>query len=98
MPPKPLSPLEDPSYDPVHKPIDGAVPSVVEKWGPRSQLRWFNRFHDQLRPQPTEYWRRFNCSSIQHKGNCCPSCLDDQWYGYDSWSEEHCCCRGYRES
>jgi hypothetical protein len=96
MPPRPPSPLEDPTYDPVHKPADGQVPYVVEKWGPRSQLRWFDRFRSELRPQRAEYWARFYCSSLQHRGQHCPSCLDDEWDGYRDWDPDRCCCRAYR--
>lgn len=91
--PRPPSPLEDPTYEPAHQPVRGGVPDVVARWGPRSQLRWFDRFRAGLNPQRAEYWSRFYCSSLQHRGGCCPSCLDDEWNGYRDWDEGTCCCR-----
>lgn len=92
----PLLPLEDPAYLPVNPPTPGGgIPAVVGLWGPRSQLRWFRRFHARLRPQPASYWARFYCESLDHIGQCCPSCIDDagtEW----AW-EDGCCCRSYRD-
>lgn len=87
-----LAPLENPRYQPKHPPIDGRVPDVVEKWGPRSQLRWFDRYRSQLRPMPPKEWNRFYCSSTQHRGGCCYSCGDDRDMGFDDLGLEHCCC------
>lgn len=35
----------------------------------------------------------FYCSSTEHKGFCCETCLDDVEQGYDN-IDGHCCCRG----
>lgn len=89
------APLEDPAYDPVHKPVNGVPPDVVARWGPRSQVRWFGRFWEQLRPQRKEFWDRFYCSSEQHRGDCCVSCTADAEEGYRDWDEDKCCCKAF---
>lgn len=95
-------PLEDPAYQPANVPTgDGDVPSVIERWGPRSQRRWFRRFYGQLRPRPAVYWERFYCDSEDHRGLCCPSCTywDDE-YGQDNIGAEYgkCCCYALRST
>ena len=45
------APLDDPTYEPVHKPVRGRVPEVVARWGMRSQLRWFRRYARDLQAQ-----------------------------------------------
>lgn len=92
------APLDDPNYEPKHPPINGNVPDVVAKWGPQSQLRWFTRFHDQLKPQKHSTWDHFYCESDHHRGSCCNSCRDDIEMGYDYPPEDDdgnplCCCR-----
>ena len=97
-----LAPLDDPRYDPVHNPIDGLVPDVVARWGPRSQVRWFDRFHGQIKAMPSDEWDRFYCESVQHRGQCCMSCVEDAREGYCDWDrpadplhpveDERCCC------
>jgi hypothetical protein len=84
-----LAPLEDPTYTPVHQPAGGAIPDVVSRWGPRSQLRWFHRFAGALTPQKPAVWDRFYCESEQHRGLCCSSCQGDD---YLFWGEPECCC------
>jgi hypothetical protein len=93
-----VAPLEDPSYVPAHPPTsDRVTPDVVAKWGPRSQLRWFVRFRKALRPRRPDWWARFYCSSVQHRGLCCDSCLDDYDAGYDEPNGDRCCCRSERD-
>lgn len=99
-----LAPLDDPAYDPVHKPVRGRVPEVVKLWGKASQLRWWRRFgqerweqaealplHERLK-LPThdsdDYW----CESPHHKGFCCVSCFEECEGGYI----DHCCCKDER--
>src|SRR5690242_12261465 len=77
-----LHPLEDPSYDPVHKPVDGRVPDVVLKWGKASQLRWFQRFWKPWTPLKFDRWNEVWCSSEYHKGACCGSCYGEYEDGY----------------
>lgn len=89
-------PLADASYRPRHVPIDGRVPDVVAKWGPRSQLRWFRRFGAELRPLRAEEWTRFYCDSTQHRGLCCSSCLQDEEIEGAPVYDDFCCCEGYR--
>lgn len=89
------APLEDPAYVPEHPPVDGNVPDIVAKWGPRSQLRWFDRYRDQLKPQPHARWALFYVHSEAHRGLCCDSCLDDEAMGYGSDIDE-CCCQALR--
>lgn len=92
-------PLEDPRYVPVHQPDRlGGVPWQVERWGPRSQLRWFDRFRGQVTRMTGAGWARFYCSSLLHRGLCCDSCLDDYDEGYDEPYEGHCCCEAFREA
>lgn len=87
------APLEDPTYLPKHPPENGYIPWVVEKWGPRSQLRWFRRFYSQLRSTGrTSFWEPYFIDSVQHRGRCCSSCIGDYEDGYDSPYEDHCCC------
>jgi hypothetical protein len=84
-------PLEDPNYEPKYEPVDGRPPEVVAKWGAPSQLRWFRRFQG-LR-LTTEEWEQFHCESAQHRGLCCPSCLQDaEFQGFPNF-DDHCCCR-----
>jgi hypothetical protein len=45
------TPLNDPDYVPLHPPVGGRIPEVVVRWGMRSQLRWFERFWDEVREQ-----------------------------------------------
>ncbi len=91
-----LAPLEDPAYEPRHPPVGGLPPDVVAKWGPRSQMRWFGRYRDQLRPMPWKFWERFYFASAEHRGNCCSSCIEDKNEGY-GWDIEGCCCAAMRE-
>ena len=103
-----LAPLDDPAYDPMHKPVDGVVPDVVAKWGPRSQVRWFDRFHRQIKAMPPQEWNRFYCESVQHRGQCCMSCIEDAREGYCDWDrptdplrpveDERCCCYVLKEA
>lgn len=89
-----LAPLDDPRYEPTHPPRNGCIPWVVERWGPRSQVRWFRRFSDSLTgPQA---WERYYVFSTQHKGSCCSSCIEDVDEGYEPYDAGHCCCRAER--
>lgn len=88
----PLPPLDDPRYVPEHPPVNGIIPDVVAKWGPRSQTRWFNRFIGEVKPMRTEEWARFYCSSEEHRGGCCVSCTADQDEGYYDLPG-YCCCK-----
>ena len=89
------APLEDPTYVPKHPPVNGGIPWVVEKWGARSQLRWFHRFEGQLRRQVrSSCWEPYFVDSVQHRGRCCQRCEGDFEDGYDNGMRpEHCCCR-----
>lgn len=88
------TPLEDPTYDPVHKPLAGIVPSVVEKWGPRSQVRWFKRFRNELY-RFARIAEHFYTESVEHKGDCCWSCVSEKNEGYH-YLDDCCCCRSER--
>lgn len=85
-------PLEDLLYQPRTLPVDGKPNSVVAKWGPPSQLRWFRRFWGSpaMRMVTAEDAAKFYCSSLEHLGLCCASCQDDEIEGY--FYTEHCCC------
>lgn len=91
-----LPPLEDPAYEPLHPPVDGQIPDVVEKWGPRSQLRWFRRFGQQL--EPRRDWDRWYCSSTEHRDLCCYSCKEESWYGVGVMMDGWCCCLAIRNN
>lgn len=89
------APLEDPAYVPKHSPKNGYIPWVVEKWGARSQLRWFRRFYGQLRkPVWSAFWEPYFMDSVQHRGRCCEGCVGDFEDGYDNGiGPGRCCCR-----
>ncbi len=91
-----MPPLEDPDYVPQHPPVNGQIPDVVAKWSPASQLRWFDRFAKQLKPQSARVWDRFYCSTVKHRGGCCDSCIEDREYGFDL--DDDCCCRVFKEA
>lgn len=88
-----VAPLDDPAYQPANPPVDGAPPDVVRKWGAPSQLRWFRRFHDDLKPQTWDFWAEFHCESEHHRGQCCESCIQD-----GEVFEDVCCCRAMTHS
>lgn len=90
-----IAPLDDPAYVPVHQPVDGAIPDVVARWGARSQLRWFRRFHGKL--AAWQDWERFYCESEHHRGLCCSSCFDEWGDGYGVMVDGWCCCRAVKE-
>lgn len=93
-----LAPLEDPTYQPVHVPISGRAPDVVAKWGPRSQVRWFERFvgHGHDKYARADYWDRFYVESELHRGLHCSSCVEEQNGGYQDYDPDWCCCRATR--
>lgn len=84
------SPLNDPDYVPLHPPIGGRVPAVVERFGPRTQIRWFQRFRDQLQ-RPVD-GSRYHTESLLHRDWCCWQCEGDEWT--EPWDGPGCCCRG----
>ncbi len=92
-----VAPLDDPAYVPQHPPVNGIVPDVVRKWGPRSQIRWFDRFWNELKAQPYSFWAGFYCHSVSHRGMCCSSCIADKDEGYGD-DIEGCCCEAIRAS
>lgn len=88
------APLEDPNYDPVHKPVNGRVPDVVRKWGKKSQLRWFHRFRNVLRG--VQDYDGLWTSSEHHAGWCCTSCLWEEEEGSGVCLDGWCCCEDSR--
>ncbi len=88
------APLEDPNYVPVHPPVNGIIPGVVAKWGPRSQLRWFRRFGPDLGVRKD--WDLYYCYSEHHSGLCCFSCGDEAEMGTGVAQDGWCCCRDER--
>lgn len=90
------SPLNRHDHMPVVVPTEGVIPEVVARWGPRSQLRWFNRFVRTLSPRPMSEWNRYHVQSLSHTGLCCDSCLEDVSEGYEPPDAGLCCCRGVR--
>lgn len=89
-----IPPLEDPGYEPVHRPENGKPPAIVAKWGAASQVRWFRRFwaSKELALLTEQELAPFHCHSTEHKGACCLSCEYDAYDGY-SGSNAGCCCR-----
>lgn len=88
------APLDDPAYEPEHPPVNGVIPDVVAKWGPKSQLRWFRRFQPQLAGgQP---WSQYYVHSEGHLGICCCSCGDEYEHGTGVIMDGWCCCRDER--
>jgi len=92
-----LAPLEDPAYEPQHPPVNGRVPAVVAKWGPRSQLRWFRRFRKEIGAQSIEVWEAHYCASLGHRGQCCVSCEGEYLDGYGVTLDGWCCCLDERK-
>lgn len=89
-----LAPLEDPDYQPRYVPENGRPPAIVAKWGPRSQVRWFRRFWNDLGDHGlvnTDRLEGFYCHSTEHTGPCCSSCMDYE----DETPDRYCCCKGY---
>lgn len=89
-------PLEDLDYKPRYLPVNGKPNPAVAKWGPASQLRWFRRFWGTVE-MPMLFdgdLADFYCSSTEHKGACCPSCIDEQESGY--FYIDDCCCRAHQ--
>lgn len=91
-----LAPLDDPRYVPVHPPVGGRVPEVVARWGPRSQVRWFRRFREQVGSQPIAVWDEHYCASEHHRGQCCSSCFGEYLDGHGAMMDAWCCCRDGR--
>ncbi|HZP54350.1 hypothetical protein [Actinocrinis sp.] len=91
--PADLAPLDDPTYQPQHPPVNGQIPDVITKWGPRSQVRWFQRFRTELGPRRD--WELFYCHSEYHRGLCCTSCEDEGYEGVRGCGD-YCCCRDGR--
>lgn len=90
-----VAPLEDPAYEPKHPPVEGHVPEVVAKWGPRSQVRWFRRFRNQLKTYGD--WGQYFIDTELHRGPCCFSCQEEYWeYSTGVIMDDYCCCKGAR--
>jgi hypothetical protein len=86
-------PLDDPFYEPEHPPVNERIPDEVAKFGPRTQIRWFNRFRAAL--NAGNNLNDYYVTSENHKGPCCASCIGEFEDGYqrggviaDGW----CCC------
>lgn len=90
------APLEDPTYAPEHPPVNGQIPDVVAKWGPRSQHRWFRRFRSQLADRQEQGWGQFYCVTENHLGGCCYSCDEEYEYSTGVMMDDGCCCRDQR--
>ena len=93
------APLDDPTYAPKYPPLpSGGIPAEVERFGPRTQVRWFDRFGFGLGAKPPAVWDRYYVTSVLHRGNCCESCMEDQRSGYSDLGDENdCCCIALRE-
>lgn len=89
-----LAPLDDPAYVPAHPPVGSVVPEVIAKWGPRSQVRWFRRFREEVGSQLIPVWNRHYCVSEHHRGLCCYSCEDDAVTA--GLFPDGCCCKDDR--
>ena len=42
------TPLENPDYDPKYPPVNGKLPEIFEKWGPKTQKRYLARYKKEL--------------------------------------------------
>lgn len=92
------APLEDPDYEPVHRPVpDKPVPDVLGRWKPASQVLWFKRFREELEaisssPASQAANRsRWYTESVEHKDFCCGTCKNGEESEY--WDDPSCCCR-----
>jgi hypothetical protein len=90
------APLDDPAYIPEHPPINGIIPPIVARWGPKSQQRWFTRFWRDLAKQQEQSTRLFYCESEHHLGPCCYSCGEEAEYDMGVIMDGWCCCRDER--
>lgn len=91
------APLDDAAYEPEHPPVDGQIPDVVVRFGPRTQIRWFQRFGEQLGKRKD--WDDYHCQSEHHRGFCCGSCVgefEDGYHGGGVIADGWCCCRDTR--
>lgn len=87
----PHAPLNDPAYQPHHPPTrDGRIPEVVQRWAARSQIRWFQRFQNQLDRTKTSDLSGYYTESLAHPDDCCVQCDQEYLYGCD---DDPCCCR-----
>ncbi|WP_161500836.1 hypothetical protein [Embleya scabrispora] len=102
------TPLEDPTYTPKHPPVGGRIPAVVERWGPRSQRRWFRRFGRNLATPlasltAAEYQRHLDIidamhvHSLEHAGPCCAGCFLEREETGIPVNDHGCCCQSTRQ-
>ncbi len=93
---QPSAPLNDPSYEPKHPPINGNIPAVVERWGAASQVRWFWRFRRGVGMRRDEFWDAYFPTSVEHKGLCCYRCSGEEDPA-DWWDGPECCHKAPRK-
>jgi hypothetical protein len=89
------APLDESGYRPEHPPINGRIPAVVRRFGPRTQIRWFSRFHKLLAAPWPDGSDHFYLSSVDHRGRCCQECERQPTYlrWNDPVIEGPCCCK-----
>jgi len=75
--------------------MSGEPPEGLESLPAEKQVVWF-REHPTLMMTMQE-WDRYYSSSVQHRGQCCWSCMDDRDAGYAD-DPENCCCIALRPS
>lgn len=75
---------------------DIVVPEGFDKWQlsnpkPVEQIVYFTE-HKSIK-MPIAMWDKFFCSSLQHRGFHCSSCLSDEEYLGQPNFDDKCCCR-----
>jgi hypothetical protein len=90
--------LDDPGYHPKHPPINGRIPAVVHRFGPRTQIRWFSQYRRMLRWPWPAIADQFYLTSLDHTGLCCHMCehripASWQWNPPRNPDVTPCCCR-----
>jgi hypothetical protein len=70
------------------------IPEHVLRLAPEEQVEWFAA-HD-VGAQPHSTWDKYHVSSLQHRGLCCPSCIEEGDEGEPPFVDD-CCCEGWLE-
>lgn len=77
--------------------VPETLPTDSKKWKtPQDEVDYWEA-HPETR-MPLSMWEKYYCSSIQHRGFCCSSCLSDEEYLGMPNFDDKCCCRAEEKS